>query len=525
MEEKHIFGSKGGVFFMNHHTTDNHNSLMEVKKQYLCPDNTNLLIVSEEKLFVFFSVDICNSTRLKSKNKKWFEANKLLYNEQFGQLHFWKYNGDEVLYAEPFSDIQTLVSTINNAYDYIKYIQNEIKRILGDETFQLKGTIWLARTSADTNENPNLHVKSLNLSNDFLGGNIDEGFRLTQKITGSKIVIDPKIIYLLIMVRELYQGRFNSILIHKTDLFCNYARNRHPSVIDEIKEVLTRTQFINYTHLKGVWDNRRYPIFWFYKDDYDYAYDEMLDDNYVEAKPIKEEDWCKQLEKIFISVNAKKEVLNILSIIASETMTDIYKWESFARLYYAVACINPNTGNILICQRSNQRQHLKGVWEFVPFKHTSKEIVNSIKKRINDDFGIEINLITDNEKEENIIPIHFCTIYRNGQAHNSLLCMARIIDECKTDEEIISKLRQKVNSQKYRDFRFVNANDIDNYEAITLEEIAKDSLDALSNKAIPFKDNKVVMYFQNSIFALQSYYEKLSNGYKWYELYKKEGKD
>ena len=108
---------------------------------------------------------------------------------------------------------------------------------------------------------------------------------------------------------------------------------------------------INYSHLKGIWDNRKYPIFWYYEDYKDYAYDEQLDDNYNIPEPLFDSKWETKIEHIFHSVNAMDEFLKILKIISSPK-TSPYTWESFSRLYYSVACINPKTQNVLVLQRS-----------------------------------------------------------------------------------------------------------------------------------------------------------------------------
>ena len=495
------------------------NPLQQVKSKLQNPGSTNLLLVNEERLFVFFSVDICNSTKLKSNNEEWFEANKLLYNEQMTQLHFWKYNGDEVLYAEPFSDIKTLAEIIKESYLYIKRMQNEMRKKLKEDDFELKGTLWLARTSTGEDKKPNLHIKSSNFSNEFLGYNIDEGFRLTKKISGSKIAIDAKIVFLLLLINDIYNNKECFTVISDEDDFFKFARNIDKVVSKQIKEVLTNTYFINYSQLKGIWDNRKYPIFWYYEDRRDYAYDEQLDDNYNIPEPLLNSDWEIKIEHIFHSVNAMDEFLKILKIISSPK-TSPYSWESFSRLYYSVACINPKTQNILVLQRSNQRKHLKGLWEFVPYKHTSKETVSSIEKKFSDEFNFNIKIVTDNEDERNIYPIHFCTIYRNGQAHNSLLCMA-IIELDESDEEILAKLCAN-NSGRYMNYKFVNEENLDEFKPISIKEIEIDSLAALSNNSTPVAEGTSIMYLKKSINAIKNYYKRIQNNINWYEEWRDE---
>ena len=162
-------------------------------------------------------------------------------------------------------------------------------------------------------------------------------------------------------------------------------------------------------------------------------------------------------------------------------------------------------------------KHLKGLWEFVPYKHTSKETVSSIEKKFSDEFNFNIKIVTDNEEECNIYPIHFCTIYRNGQAHNSLLCMA-IIELDESDEEILERLYAN-DSKRYMNYKFVNEESLDEFKSISIKEIEIDSLAALSNNAKPVKEGTAIMYLKKSVNAVKNYYKRIQNNINWYEVW------
>lgn len=94
--------------------------IKEIQDLVSPPKVTENIVANDERLYMFFLIDICNSTQMKETVAAWFEATKLLYNEQFQFMHFWKYNGDEVLYAEPFSTVEAMAETISQAYIHIK---------------------------------------------------------------------------------------------------------------------------------------------------------------------------------------------------------------------------------------------------------------------------------------------------------------------------------------------------------------------------------------------------------------------
>lgn len=486
------------------------------------PTVTNLMLDEEENLFVFLSVDICNSTKMKNSIPNWFQVTQTLYNERFNVMHFWKYNGDEVLYAEPFSTIDNLIDTINQAYDYIKHMQNSLSAISEMPNFKLKGTIWIARTCGkiDDKFTKNLHIRINQTTNEFLGINIDEGFRLSEKVSGSKIVIDPKIVYLFLLSQDIYHAQKNFNVIDNKHPFHTFARDLSEDTLVLIKEILEDIYFINYTHLKGVWEERRYPVFWCYKDETnDFEYDEQLDGVYYKAEKLIKSELSTLIQGIFRSVNAETEFRKILALIASGKTTDTYSSESVSRLYYTIACVNPNTNNVLVFLRSKTRRHLKNIWEFGSFKHSSVLISESLEIKFKDTFGIEIEIITDGELEKNILPMHFCTIYRNGQAHNSILCFAKIktTSLLNSDNEIIDQIKKCVNSDDYSDVKFVSKDDVCNYDSISLEQISDDSMDAISGRAQPFPDNTAVMYFKKSVTAAINFFSKGNSGERWYE--------
>lgn len=484
------------------------NQIAKIKERVSPPKEMDLIVAQEENLFVFLSIDICNSTLMKKEIKQWFDATKMLYSVRFESMHFWKYNGDEVLYAEPFSNLNTLLDIITGAYSHITRLQKEIRNKMekydSGSMFKLKGSLWLARTANDGDiTTKNVFVNATRVD-EFLGVNIDEGFRLSKKVSGSKLVIDPKIVLLLHLALDINTNNKKRRFILEGDKFFQFCRTIKINQKEKIEKILNNVYFINYTDLKGIWQNRGYPLFWYYEKESDFDYDEKVDNNFVFPQKLLSKDWLSKLEIIYEKTEEKEEFQNILNIIANENPNNIYTSESFSRLYYSIACINPASKKVLVAQRSTERRHLKNVWEFGMFKHSSLSIIESLEKRYKEEFGLDIEIITDNETERNIVPLHFCTVYRNGQAHNSILCMAKIKADggMESDKEIIESIKKVASSDRYQNFRFVNQEEAKCFKSITLKEISEDSWEALNDRAKPFNNDSAVMYFKDSVCKL-----------------------
>ena len=114
------------------------------------------------------------------------------------------------------------------------------------------------------------------------------------------------------------------------------------------------------------------------------------------------------------------------------------------------------------------------------------------------------------------MPLHFCTIYRNGQAHNNILCLA-LVDSNMSDSEIVQRVRSYADKDRYSDFKFISQKDVSMFKPLSKEQIENDSCHALWGCAETFEENTAVMYFAKSVISAINYYQKISDGKKWYE--------
>lgn len=504
-------------------------------------------VEKEDGVFVFLSFDICNSTEMKDVVTNWKQIIIKFYETkiQFRHMTLWKFIGDEIVFHMPYTDIGSFLSLIRLAYNKIGALQDELNNAAKTTSsafkINIKGTMWLAYISNyDTKRN--IQIAEIG---EFVGKQIDEGFRMSEFSSGGKLLLDPKIVFILLSIfcydgiesprnsYKLFSQQFmenvgedfkNTILKH---IDINLVRN-------SVSDILEQVYFVNYKTLKGIWGNSPYPIYWYFD-----SKDRL---KYFEDKPIKilaEQDnskissenrfYSKELFKVFETVQAEQEIIDIFDMMAKNQSFDAtFSRHGVAQLYYSIACVKDD--KVFIAQRSYERKHLRGVWEFGFQKHNDVDVIDNIKRMFKNDFNLNVELLTDGTDENNIIPVHFCATYRNNLKHNSILCCARIDDERSLDEIVQSVnafLNDGPSQKRYLQVDFVDINEANNrFQSLTAHEIEEDSYNAQIDNHKSFNKGddiqKAVMYFNDTVKAVLSFvkrWNKLSDGGKWYDLY------
>ncbi|MCL2357629.1 MAG: hypothetical protein FWC70_10870 [Defluviitaleaceae bacterium] len=306
----------------------------------------------DPRVFMFFSVDLVNGTKFKSeRQKKWTSAlmrfyeiikeQVLLEYKNIIKAKVWKHSGDEVLFYLEVEKIRDILEAPKKLHKAMMLAQREFQTALEKEdvgkTGYFKGALWIA--SAHEGHNPddqntaskdaegkkfkqcNIYVKksiaidvkrmidaaherflknidkSIEESSpvsfdtlvswisdaielDFLGPEIDEGFRIAERSIREKIAIDPKIAYLI-------NGDTDTDNI-------------------EIREAAQkRMQLIDCVKLKGVWNERPYPIIW---------YDENAD-----RKTFSHDDrYTHSLVRVYFSTDDEERSIENISKIIDE---------------------------------------------------------------------------------------------------------------------------------------------------------------------------------------------------------------
>jgi hypothetical protein len=230
-------------------------------------------------VYFFLSLDLVGSTRLKvseeGKDGRWaahyqffYESCQTLVGSVIPGAKLWKFLGDEVLFYVRIQKPMDIRNAVKSAYASLIQIAGLIQSRTGDAA-SAKGTAWLAPirsydslTKADAVFFDDLAEKlraedreisgAVRGQRDFLGPNIDAGFRLAQYTRREQLLLAPGLAYYL-----LDSGLDSSRL----------------SVLDAVQ-------------LKGVAAGMPLPIVWYSEKDFEFAkdwfhYDERYGDELV----------------------------------------------------------------------------------------------------------------------------------------------------------------------------------------------------------------------------------------------------
>ena len=224
----------------------------------LSPPEAVSPIVPKHQVNLFFSVDLVNATNFKAKYpSKWVSvfvsfyelvsaAVKTAYHQE---TMVWKINGDEILFHFNIKDLGDVLKAPSELYKAMNGAQGDLFAKFSNMTknhLYLQGALWIAATT-NVNETQKgsprnirgefLEAHSGNV--DFLGADIDEGFRMATYTSQGKIVIDPKIAYLL--------NENEPDWVHLTS-------------DAKAKE---KVKIVDYKILKGIWGGHPFPIIWY----------------------------------------------------------------------------------------------------------------------------------------------------------------------------------------------------------------------------------------------------------------------
>ena len=185
------------------------------------------------------------------------------------------------------------------------------------------------------NTAPNIYTH-LSTGLDFIGIDIDEGFRMSKNASQGKLVLDPKIVYIL-----------NKYIEESSKL------NEY-NISDNVRNV-------GFEFLKGVWEGRAYPVIWYcnrWDDPNLFLYDEHYTNPFVKEY-LSQKDHKKDLgyiKKIFKDLGfLENKIEQIEEILGYDqiAVTESADTESVAELHYETVCFDPLHNKALIVKKSS----------------------------------------------------------------------------------------------------------------------------------------------------------------------------
>lgn len=455
-------------------------------KEYPSYDSVNIC----DDVLLFFSFDIVNSSVYKTINYYGWSIvignilTKIRKNvsSKIKNAEVWRVFGDEIIFIVEVCDRDSIYEYIEAIYDILTYYCDEIDRgtlfeeideldgiatqlVKLQDVISLQASSWIAVVTDRENIKKQSHSKYVenvfeiyetnpdNKFYEFMGIDIDTGFRLSKETRARRLIVSFELAYLLMEHKE-YKGKLN---------------------------------IVTYRVLKGVWNNTAYPIIWYYDStknagnknitfeesmpfdavDQDKIYAEYFEENKKYAEYMYT-DVKKALEKICDDRKLTNKIKTIETLLMNTSRNRRFIKNTKLELHCAAVCFNEN-GELLIVQRCD-KDFLPGKWEFGCAKaNYTVDLVEIIQNEYKQDFGIEIKLMLDeNRIDKQPVPLAVYTIKRNEEIHKGIIFIA----------DIIGGEVDLTESKKHEKYRFVKESEISDLEKENIEFVP-DALDTM----------------------------------------------
>lgn len=428
----------------------------------------------EHGLKLFLSLDIVNSSHFKEiVENNWAEIITDLMNlivEDYIQINSfafpWRVIGDELIFVVPIQELAVLRKDVHQFYEFFKNRLHEIlkkvqeKRDQENNTYSFnmisfKACAWIAYTVDYDDPSYELidslkKYRSYNVSKqykfcreqnllEFLGNDIDTGFRISKFTRREHFCVSFELAYLLSKETEFFK----------------------------------RLIIVSYQKLKGVWDNKWYPIIWYHDNDVSNC---RFEDSFRYFEPDGDEliqsclnlnnyrlkhfeflgdemfDISSAFERI-IKGNNLKEKISFLEQYDSENSHKnfIRIKDNYDEFHVAVVCIDEN-GKALVLHRKDKNR-----WEFGCCKSSSNKTLQNIAvEEYKNQYGIDIKIILDDSREDQQpVPVALYSLENEYKIKKGLIFWAEIINDSKVS---FSK------DCRYDEYKLISKEDMDDFE-------------------------------------------------------------
>lgn len=380
-------------------------------KEKLVEQRDDLLRDSRDSdFYVFFSFDLVNSTRYKSIDRdrwplvisRFYELVKDGITKRLAGVRLWKYIGDELLLHKRIRFSGDIYDCVPQAHDVLLTTIERLHREFPDTKpiLSVKGVVWCARVHqvapqdiaalpAEVERKPYRNIvlppsdADLREGTDFLGPDIDVGFRIAHEARGKRLVVGADLAYLLFRDRT------------------NIRDEQHHEWVER------RLRVVDLRVLKGIWGERRYPIIWYEKDwgqvGGTFGYDEGFESPVVEKIRDKGEGallGISLVEEVYRDLNLTggaeelRSFLNSLRIPEKDEPTAATArgvLGSTVEVHLVALCFRPSDGHILIGRRLPTKRRLPNMWEFGCGQLRLGETwADCLRRSYKDDFAAEL---------------------------------------------------------------------------------------------------------------------------------------
>lgn len=226
----------------------------------------------KEGVYLFIAIDLVKGTEFKIRNNDWLKTFTSFYNNSENlkeklnnklsgnEIKVWKTIGDEVVFYIKVLNENELIKIVSSLLPVVNKLEkkinkdNDILHNLKYDKIGLKSTVWIAHVRellidnysdlskidfhSDSEKEFNNYMIKVHNTIDFLGPEIDLGFRLSKYGHSNTVVIGAKLASVLYSLKN------------KKSINNNYLKDIH---------------IVDFQKLKGIWRDKVYPIIWYTK--------------------------------------------------------------------------------------------------------------------------------------------------------------------------------------------------------------------------------------------------------------------
>lgn len=439
--------------------------------------------IEKEKVRFFASFDLVNSTIYKSKHpndwillfNKFYELTNKELSKIEKNTNLWKCIGDEVLFYFTISDIVQIYNLLTKSYDLISNISNGLINTFGlsKDEISIKCTFWCGITKYIPPQELKNAIKKLDELNkylnietrvpgqyettqiDFLGSDIDLGFRISKYAYKQKVLVSAELVRLIEQSAEPNNNQ-------RTNLTSNM-------------------KIVSFEDLKGIWNDRLYPIIWYYPKwieiNQTFSYDEHHKSEIIKNIKNNQLDDIDKLPIVLSDNNVSEKIDMMFEIINKTELSDeeiiTIPYERSSEVHCVAIIINKNN-EVFVAKRPDTKKRLPGKWEFGCGQlQANEDFIDCLKKSYKLDFGIGLEISTP-LKPVNIYVINDSNKYRK---------IPGIIFAVKIDE--ILDIEEKYDKEKHSAIKWIKEDEL---SSINQDDYVEDAIPNIKLALSHFKN-------------------------------------
>ena len=435
---------------------------------------------SESGVFLFFSFDLVNSTSFKAEHPSlWSSVFTCFYGQVLENLgienyktpndaddavcvrKLWKLIGDEVLVYVQIKELGQLYTQITSAAKALdKLMANIAETVQKDaqegiccaehcqdvgkvitSSLGIKAAAWLAECyrGADAKASNIIYCPVTTTFSDkridFLGKEIDEGFRISKYAVKNKIIISPLLAWLI------------------------WKKAKEDE--DEAKIVRANFKITAFAAMKGVWRNRKVPLVMFHQSFEHFMdvleYDELDLDIYSNVKEAGVENFFKdkrfeidRIDRILENVHKKGEAEKLYKKLKNTSDIEIVPNNIDRKQEFHIACLIFDKDNRILIHEDADRGY-----EFGCIKRTYGLGMRNWKSICEEGYKDKYNIKIKVEE----YPVPVATYYYGKSNACGLIVMADFDGECEEIDE-----RNDWNFYEFEEIQKSTQKSVDNFE-------------------------------------------------------------